>query len=1008
MAKTNAIRLRGVRQNNLKGFDLDLPLGKLIAVTGLSGSGKSSLVFDTLHAEGQRRYVETFSPYIRQFLDMLDRPEVDQIENIRPSIAIQQSNTVKTSRSTVGTMTELCDYFKVWFTHVAKLFDPVTGEPIDDDNPQSIWRKARSAYEDRTVLITFKVKRPEKLTWPDLLGPISAQGYTRIIVESKIYRIENFDTDSTAAEAFVIADKVTLLNKARNRFLGAATDCLHFGEGMLSLFEATGDTATHLQTYAEGLYNPSTEKRFKPARPGLFSFNSPLGACPTCRGFGRIIEIDYRLVIPDHSISIEDGAIRAFQGQVYSESLRDLVSRARRQGVPTDIPWREMEEEDRNWVLNGDPDYDYHAAESSRKWYGVRRFFDWLESTTYKMHVRVFLSKFRAYTTCPSCGGTRLVPEALNWKWDGSTLPGLYQLPISELFSKLAKAKPKRTTAKDRSQPSSLAYEAILTRLRYLQEVGLGYLTLDRSSRTLSGGEVERVNLTTCLGSALVDTLFVLDEPSVGLHARDIDRLIAILRRLTDAGNTVVVVEHDEAVMRAADQLIEVGPEPGSQGGNIVFQGSPAQILRSKVSLTGGYLSGRLQVAKPKGSRPVQDAPMLHIRGATKHNLNALDLAVPLQRFVCLSGVSGSGKSTVMKHVLHQGLMAKRGRVSDDPAEIVSIDGDERLKEIVLVDQAPISKTPRSNPALYSEAWDDIRQLFAMTEAARSAGLTASHFSFNSGQGRCEHCQGLGYERVEMQFLADVYVTCPVCEGKRFKPEVLAITWQGKSVADILAMDIATATDFFRDKARLAKKLSILGEVGLGYLTLGQPLNTLSGGECQRLKLVKHLASASDETNLLLLDEPTTGLHRDDVGRLIALLQRLVDAGHSLVVIEHQTDIIQAADWVIELGPEAGSQGGQVVFKGTPKQLARTACATARFLKSSRKTIVSDKHDKKRSARSNGRNGTLNVVGAREHNLKGIDLTIPQHRFNVVTGVSGSGKSSLAFDIVFAEGQRRF
>ncbi|MEM9227834.1 MAG: excinuclease ABC subunit A, partial [Verrucomicrobiota bacterium] len=471
-----------------------------------------------------------------------------------------------------------------------------------------------------------------------------------------------------------------------------------------------------------------------------------------------------------------------------------------------------------------------------RRWYGVRRFFDWLESTTYKMHVRVFLSKFRDYTTCPSCGGTRLIPEALNWKWDGCTLPDLYQLPITELLGKMTKAKPKQTAPDDRSQPSVLAYEAILTRLRYLQEVGLGYLTLDRSSRTLSGGEVERVNLTTCLGSALVDTLFVLDEPSVGLHARDIDRLIVILRRLTEAGNTVVVVEHDEAVMRAADQLIEVGPEPGGRGGKIVFQGSPAQILRTKASLTGGYLSGRLKVAEPKDPRPVKDAPTLDICGATKHNLSALDLQLPLQRFVCLSGVSGSGQSTLMKHVLHQGLLAKRGRVSDDPAEIVSIDGDESLKDIVLVDQAPISKTPRSNPALYSEAWDDIRQLFAMTEAARSAGLTASHFSFNSGQGRCEHCQGLGYERVEMQFLADVFVTCPVCEGKRFKPEVLAITWQGKSVADVLAMDIASATEFFSDKARVAKKLSILGEVGLGYLTLGQPLNTLSGGECQRLK----------------------------------------------------------------------------------------------------------------------------------------------------------------------------
>ncbi|MGE9292064.1 MAG: excinuclease ABC subunit UvrA, partial [Puniceicoccales bacterium] len=729
MATFDSIRLRGVHQNNLKGFDLDLPLGKLICVTGLSGTGKSSLVFDTLHAEGQRRYVETFSPYTRQFLEMLDRPEVDAIENIRPSIAIEQSNTVKTSRSTVGTMTELCDYFKVWFCHVGHLHDPDTGEVIEDDNPASIWKKSLAAWPGGQALVCFKIEKPTKLKWTDILGPVSAQGYTRLIADGDVHRIDSFDTDFNGTTVWVIADKLKLEQAARSRFLEAATQALHFGQGELFLFSGDKDQTVELGHFSEGLHSPTTGKHYRPARPGLFSFNSPVGACPKCRGFGRVIEIDYRLVIPDSSISIEDGAIRAFQGQVYSESLRDLVSRAKKKGVRTDVPWRDMPEKDREWVIEGEPDYDWNEPGSSRKWYGVRRFFDWLESTTYKMHVRVFLSKFRSYTTCPDCHGTRLIPEALNWKWQHHTLPELYQLPVSDLLALIEKHAPARAKNNDRAHQSELAHEAILTRLRYLNEVGLGYLTLDRASRTLSGGEVERVNLTTCLGTALVDTLFVLDEPSVGLHSRDIDRLVSILRRLTDAGNTVVVVEHDEAVMRAADQLIELGPEPGSAGGQIVFQGTPAQIFKSKTSLTGGYLSGRLCIENTDTIRPVKSTPKLTFKKASKHNLRGLDVEIPLGRFVALSGVSGSGKSTLLSNVIHQGLLAKRGKMAEDPAEIAAIAGDDKLGDIVLVDQSPVSKTPRSNAALYCEAWDDIRQQFARTETAKAAGLTASHFS---------------------------------------------------------------------------------------------------------------------------------------------------------------------------------------------------------------------------------------------------------------------------------------
>ncbi|MGE9293664.1 MAG: excinuclease ABC subunit UvrA, partial [Puniceicoccales bacterium] len=571
-----SIRLRGVRQNNLKGFDLDLPLGQLIVVTGLSGAGKSSLVFETLHAEGQRRYVETFSPYTRQFLEMMDRPKVDRIENIRPFIAIEQSNTVKTSRSTVGTMTELCDYFKVWFSHESHLHDPATGKRIYDDNPQSIWKTVHAEHPDAEALVCFAVTKPEKLKWKDILGPISAQGYTRLLVNGSVTRLDDFDAEKSKVDSFfVIVDRVILSDANRTRFIEATTQALHFGQGEITL--ALSDEVKSrkskdksggksqlaskqksldfiLSTFSSGLRSPETGQTFKPATPGMFSFNSPLGACPKCRGFGRVIEIDYGLVIPDQTLSLNDGAIKPFQGQVYSESLRDLAKAGKKIGLPMNTPWRELTNEQRDFVLEGDPNYGVDGNDWPKAWYGVRRFFEWLESNTYKMHVRVFLSKFRSYGTCPDCHGTRLQPNALNWKWQGHTLPDLYRMPVGELHSLMAKHV--RATG---NHQADLAAQAIQTRLDYLVRVGLDYLTLDRTSRTLSGGEVERVNLTACLGTSLTDTLFVLDEPSIGLHARDIGRLIEILRSLTNQGNTVVVVEHDEAIMRAADTILEIG-----------------------------------------------------------------------------------------------------------------------------------------------------------------------------------------------------------------------------------------------------------------------------------------------------------------------------------------------------------------------------------------------------------------------------------------------------------------
>ncbi len=1061
-ASPECIRLRGVRQNNLKGFDLDLPLGRYIVVTGPSGAGKSSLVFDTLHAEGQRRYVETFSSYTRQFLDLLDKPKVDSIENIRPSIAIEQTNTVKTSRSTVGTMTELTDYFKVWFSHIATCFDPATGKPVEDDTPATIWEKVHATHAGQTLVVAFKITRPVNHAWPEILASLKGQSYVRVLLPAaavpgtdglqpglSAHRIDDLLAAPTplaaAPHLFVAQDRITLNAGARLRFLEAAEQALHFGQGELHLFApfaSAADAFVPAGHYSRGLHSPETGRTFRAATPALFSFNSPLGACPRCRGFGRIIEIDTSLAIPDRSVSIADGAIKAWQGETYGESQKDLIRFAKKIGLPVNLPFADLSAEHQHLVLEGEPDYGQPGREWPHAWYGLKGFFQWLEKNTYKTHVRVFLSRFRSYNPCPDCAGSRLRPESLCWKWRGKTLPELYQLPVADLLDLVASQRDEfaRDSATPDSRSAHLAFDSIQTRLRYLTQVGLGYLTLDRTSKTLSGGETMRVGLTSCLGTSLIDTLFVLDEPSVGLHPRDIDRLLGIIRTLVDAGNTVVVVEHDESMIRAADHLIEIGPVPGARGGHLVFQGDVPSLLREKNSLTGAYLSGRRSIDAPLTRRSVAvGQPRLTFTGVTKHNLRNLDLHLPLHRFVALSGVSGSGKSTLLDKVIHQGLLAKRRQLTEDAAAIAAISGDELFTEIVLVDQSPLSRTPRSNPALYTEAWDLIRDLYAKTPAAQAAGYSASSFSFNAGDGRCDHCQGLGYEKVEMQFLSDVFVPCPVCEGRRFKPEVLAITHQDKTISDLLNTSVSDALIHFAAQPAIHARLAVLDEVGLGYLTLGQPLNTLSGGEAQRLKLVKYLTgytSAAPSTTghsssvvghsavgggaLLLLDEPTTGLHRHDVARLLTVLQALVDRGHSLIVIEHNLDVLKSADWLIEVGPEAGSGGGRIVAEGTPEQVARTQTATAPYLFAA----LLPAHDTSADllaaepARASFGKGpssfrpsgasVIRLEGARENNLKNISLSIPHRQLNVVTGVSGSGKSTLAFDIIFAEGQRRF
>ncbi|MEY4272836.1 MAG: excinuclease subunit, partial [Verrucomicrobiota bacterium] len=989
--RPDAIRLRGIRQNNLKGFDLDIPVGKLVVVTGLSGAGKSSLVFDTLHAEGQRRYVETFSPYVRQFLELLPAPALDSAENVRPSVAIKQGNAVRTSRSTVGTMTELCDWFKVWFAHRAELIDPASGRPLAPRGPAAAWEDCLARQAGKAVTLTFAVAKPTGLAWATVADEFIKAGFNRAYAAGRRVRLGEDPVPADAAELLVVQDRVTVAPAEAARFHEAALAAFRLGGGRLRILDEQGDEVAR---YSELLESPVDGRKFRPASPALFSFNSPVGACPACRGFGRVIGLDWKKIVPDPTLTLAEGAIAPFQGTVYGESQRDLAKACRKAGIPMDVPWKKLTAAQRRLIEDGDP--TYVSGEWESKWYGVRGFFRWLESSTYKMHVRVFLSRWRAYEECPTCRGRRFREESLCWRWLGRSLPELYALPVSELRAMLAPLAPK-----DSRHPADHALEAILARLGYLEAVGLGYLALDRLSRTLSGGEVQRVNLTSCLGACLADTVFVLDEPSVGMHARDLSRMVGILRGLVEQGNTVVVVEHDESVMRAADWLIEIGPRPGADGGHLIYQGPPKGILKTKGSATGDWLAGR-RAPEARVPRPVGDTtPRLRVSGASVNNLRDFACSLPLGRLVGLCGVSGSGKSTL----LHQVIGRRDPESGDETMETKWVKFDREPAEVALVDQSPATRTPRSNPALYVGAWDAIRTLLGNSPEAKAAGLTPSHFSFNAGEGRCERCGGAGWETVEMQFVSDVALPCPSCNGKRFRDEVLGFRYDGKSVGDLLAMSVTEARKFLGERTPASAQLACLEEVGLGYLSMGQPLTTLSGGEAQRLKLVRYLSKidARKSGALLLLDEPTTGLHREDVSRLIGLLHRLTEAGHSLIVVEHHLDVLKSCDWLLEMGPEAGPAGGQLVAEGTPAEVAQAGTVTGRFLAQGDDAFAAAS-----TTAAKPRPTAISLRGAREHNLKDVSLEIPHGSLTVMTGVSGSGKSSLAFDILFAEGQRRF
>ncbi|WP_291065229.1 excinuclease ABC subunit UvrA [Hydrogenophaga sp.] len=1111
------IRIRGARQHNLKNIDLDIRTGEFTVVTGPSGSGKSSLVFDTLFAEGQRRYVETFSAYARQFLDRMDRPAVDRVDFVPPAIAIDQTNPVRNSRSTVGTMSELNDHLKLLFARGAELFDRASALPVRHDSPASIYaalQQRSQAQGDPRLVFTFAVEVPAGSTAEEIEQWLSASGYTRVQARRLLQRAPLPSDAAPSGKAGrvkpgtaapptmtvhvldVVADRLRLGSAEPARVLEAIEVALKRGAGTLRVVaESAANAEAQVWLFSTGLHCPHSDIRYAEPTPSMFSFNSALGACETCRGFGRVIGVDYGLVIPNGHLSLRAGAVKVFQTPAWQECQDDLMRHAEAAAIPRDTPWNKLTPEQQHWVKTGAPDW---RGQWKQQWFGIERFFEYLESKAYKMHIRVLLSKYRSYTECPSCGGARLKTDSLLWRlgnkaqadavlapeqrfmpagvaWSRAqlqALPGLclhdlMRLPLERLrrfFSSLAPLP--HSAAAGQQQALKLLFDEINTRIRYLCEVGIGYLTLDRQSRTLSGGEVQRINLTTALGTSLVNTLFVLDEPSIGLHPRDMARITAAMLRLRDAGNTLVVVEHDPAVMLAADRLIDMGPGPGERGGQIVFDGPP-EAVRHADTLTGAYLGARKHVGMGVKRHVGPNTPRLILHGVRAHNLKNLTVEFPLQRLVVLTGVSGSGKSSLLQDVLAPALWRHFGQPTDSPGAFDHLLGAEQLSALVFVDQSPIGKTARSSPVSYVGAWDAIRALFAGTPLARQRGYTATKFSFNSGDGRCPSCSGSGFEHVEMQFLSDVYLRCPDCDGKRYRPEILEVKIEKAeeksgsdsnfkahaalssesgsdpdfldpdflalrplNVADVLDLTVSEAVRWFAHEREVVRALQPIVDVGLEYLKLGQPVPTLSGGEAQRLKLAGFLAEAARKASasrqplarkgtLFLFDEPTTGLHFDDIAKLMRSLRKLLDAGHSLVLIEHNLDVIRAADWLIDLGPEGGDAGGQIVTEGPPEDVrqhpsSHTALALREYALSvgAQQPVREPQAGTDAGGQKPGADALaqtcIRIVNAKEHNLKNLSVDIPRGKFNVISGVSGSGKSTLAFDILFNEGQRRY
>ena len=928
-SKEETIEVRGARVHNLKNISFHLPLYKLTVVTGVSGSGKSSLAFDTIYAEGQRRYVESLSAYARQFLERMDKPDVDEIIGIAPAIAIRQKNSTKNPRSTVATQTEIYDYLRLLFARVGQTFCYVCDREVKEDSPESAADEILETLAEGTrFYVLFPLKDDGKIANRKSnianLMSLMQGGFTRLFRDGETidlqkpedYPFQDFEN------TFVLIDRLKADKEIRQRLVDSLETCFReSGAAVIKLSEqeavATGLTPQTLN-FSDKFICKYDSTNYEEPEPRLFSFNSPFGACPLCQGFGNTIDIDFELVVPNENLSIEKGAIEPFMRPQYEWALKGLRTFCAAEDISLKTPFADLSDAQKIAIFEG-----------KGKWKGVRGFFKWLDTKKYKLHVRVFMAKYRGYTKCPECGGGRLRKEAQAVKIGNKNLPEIVNLSINDAQKFFDELK----LSEEREKIAEKLLMEIRRRLKFLVDVGLDYLTLDRLASTLSGGEAQRIQLATNLGSLLVGALYVLDEPSIGLHPRDNARLVKILENLRDIGNTVLVVEHDEETMRSADHILDIGLYAGELGGNLIYEGDFIGLIESDNSLTAKYLRGELEIKIPsKRKEPTKQK--IEIIGAREHNLQNISVEIPLEMLVCITGVSGSGKSTLVHDILYAGIKKKRGEWQGQVGSFKEIKGAELVDDIILVDQSPIGRTPRSNPVTYIKAYDAIRETFAATNASKAKGFHASHFSFNVSGGRCETCQGSGTVTVEMQFLADVELTCEDCRGTRFRNEVLDVKYKGKNIAEVLQLTVREAILFFKEINKLVNKLKVIEAVGLGYLRLGQSATTLSGGEAQRVKLAAHLATKTKSKTLFIFDEPTTGLHFEDINKLLAAFRALIENGGSLLVIEHNLDVIKTADYVIDLGPEGGIGGGEIVATGTPEEIVKAKNShTGNYLK---------------------------------------------------------------------------